>query len=123
MTKKFPMSEKDSSEQEEHTIILSEKEFDSLARAGGKKVVKVRYYYDTPSGQKAEIDIFKDKLIGLALVDFEFNDKKKKDEFTMPDFCLADVGQDKWLAGGILSGKSYSDLEKAFKKYNYKKII
>jgi len=75
-----------------------------------------------PNGQQAEVDIFKDRLIGLALVDFEFTNRKEKDEFIMPDFCLADVVQDKWLAGGILSGKKYSDLEKAFKKYNYKKI-
>jgi len=122
MTKKFPLSGKDSSEQEEHTIALSKKEFNSLLKTGGKKVVKIRYYYQMPNGQKAEIDIFQDKLRGLALVDFEFTDRNKKDEFVMPDFCLADVGQDKWLAGGILSGKSYSDLEKAFKKYNYKKI-
>jgi len=122
MTKKFPISGKDSSEQEEHTTILSKKEFNSLAKAGGKKVVKVRYYYKMPNGQQAEVDIFKDRLIGLALVDFEFTNRKEKDEFIMPDFCLADVVQDKWLAGGILSGKKYSDLEKAFKKYNYKKI-
>jgi len=122
MTKKFPMNGKDSSEQEEHTIILSGKEFDSLAKAGGKKVVKTRYYYKMSDGRTAEVDIFEDKLKGLALVDVEFDDKKKKDEFIMPDFCLADVGQDKWLAGGILAGKNYSYLEKAFKKYNYKKI-
>lgn len=122
MTKKFPINGKDSSEQEEHTIILSKKEFNALAKAGGKKVVKVRYYYQTPDNHKAEVDIFEDKLKGLILVDFEFTDKKEKDEFIMPEFCLADVGQDKWLAGGILSGRGYSDLEKSFKKYNYKKI-
>jgi len=122
MTKKFPILGKDSSEQEEHTIILSKKEFNSLAKAGGKKVVKVRHYYKMPNGQQAEVDIFKDRLIGLALVDFEFTNRKEKDKFMMPDFCLADVVQDKWLAGGILSGKKYFDLEKAFKKYNYKKI-
>jgi len=123
MTKKFPISGVDSSEQEEHTIILSKKEFNALAQAPGKKVVKTRYYYTTPDGQKAEVDIFKDRLKGLAMVDFEFDDRTKKDTFKMPDFCLADVVQDKWLAGGILSGKKYSDLEKAFKKYNYKKIL
>lgn len=122
MTKKFPISGRDSSEQEEHTIILFKKEFDSLAKAPGKKVVKTRYYYKMPNEQTAEVDIFEDRLIGLALVDFEFKTKEEKDNFKMPDFCLADVVQDKWLAGGILSGKKYSDLEKAFKKYNYKKI-
>jgi CYTH domain-containing protein len=122
MTKKFPINGKDSSEQEEHTTILSKKEYSALAKAPGKKVVKTRYYYKILDGQIAEIDIFEDKLKGLALVDVEFNDKNKKDEFVPPDFCLADVSQDKWLAGGLLAGKAVSNLKKVFQKYNYKKI-
>ena len=122
MTKKFPINGKDSSEQEEHTIILTKQEFDAMAKASGKKVVKVRYYYQLPGGQRAEVDIFSDKLKGLGLVDFEFKTKEEKENFMATDFCLAEVSQDKWLAGGILAGKGYKDIEKVFKKYNYKKI-
>ena len=122
MTKKICIDEKDKSEMEEHTIILSEEEYKSLAKAGGKKVVKARYYYDMPGGERAEVDIFKDKLVGLVLVDFEFNDKKKKDDFVMPEFCLADVSQDEWLAGGILAGKGYKDIQKFLDKAGYKII-
>ena len=122
LTKKFPINGQDSSEQEEHTIKLSEKEFDAVSKLDGKRVRKIRYYYGLPGGQLAEIDVFKDELEGLVLADFEFKTKEEKDNFLMPDFCLADVSQDKWLAGGLLAGKSYVDIEKVFEKYNYRKI-
>lgn len=40
----------------------------------------------------------------------------------MPDFCLADVTQEKFTAGGILAGKKYSDIEAELEKYGYKKF-
>lgn len=122
MTKKTPKNGNDSSEQEEHTIKLSEAEFAALSKIGGKKVRKKRYYYALGSGQKAEVDIFLDELEGLCAADFEFKTKEEKDNFTPPDFCLAEVTQDKWLAGGVLAGGNYPALEKYLNKYNYKKI-
>ena len=122
ITKKFPIAGNNSSEQEEHTIILSKKEFDALSKLESKKVRKIRYYYDMPGTKKVEVDIFLDELKGLCMVDFEFKTKKDKDSFVAPDFCLAEVTQDKWLAGGMLAGGKCSDLEKVFKKYKYKKI-
>ena len=52
----------------------------------------------------------------------KFKTKEEKDNFVAPDFCLAEVSQDKWLAGGMLAGGSISDLEECFKRYNYKRI-
>jgi CYTH domain-containing protein len=122
MTKKFPINEKDSSEQEEHTISLTKDEYNALRQADGKEVRKIRHYYQLSAGLMAEVDIFKDKLEGLGLVDVEFKTKEEKDKFLAPDFCLAEVSQDKWLAGGMLAGGEISGLEELFKKYNYKKI-
>jgi CYTH domain-containing protein len=123
MTKKFPVNENDISEQEEHTIILSEEEFKNLFKAGGKKIRKIRYYYDVPEGPSAEIDIFKDKLEGLAVVDFEFKTREEKRNFMPPDFCLAEITPDVAIAGGILAGGEYSKIEDHLKRYNYKKIL
>lgn len=123
MTKKVDMSKTDMTEKEEHTIILSENEFLSLAKSGGKKVKKIRYYYKMPDGSDAEIGIFLDDLAGLTLVDFEFKTREEKEKFLMPDFCLLEVSQDEVLAGGMLAGKSYLQIEKHLQEnYNYKKI-
>lgn len=122
ITKKQPVKGKYSSKQKEDTIILSEKEFNSLSKLDGKKLHKLRYYYDY-NGRVAEVDIFLDELKGLVLVDFEFAKEEEKDNFKIPDFCLADVTQDVFCAGGILCGKSYKDIEKDLRRCNYKKLI
>ena len=79
-----------------------------------------------PAGMKqcktAGIDIYLDELEGLGVVDFEFTSRQEKDSFKIPDFCLAEVTQDEIIAGGILAGKKYSDIELLLNKYNYKKI-
>jgi adenylate cyclase len=121
LTKKFPINGDNSSEQEEHTIVLSKEEYDVFAKMDGKKVHKTRYYYEMPNGSDAEIDIFKDELEGLRLVDFEFKTKDDKEKFSPPDFCHNEVTYDKWMAGGILAGGKYSDFEEFLKKHNYEK--
>ena len=40
----------------------------------------------------------------------------------MPDFCLADVTEEIFIAGGMLGGKKYKDIEIDLKKFNYKKL-
>jgi len=121
MTKKYPVSGKDSSEQEEHTINLTKEEFDELAQIEGKRFRKIRYLY--PCGERmAEIDIYQDELEGLGVVDFEFEKAEEKNNFVMPDFCLVDVTQSEEIAGGMLAGKKYADVEDFLKKHNYQKI-
>ncbi len=121
MTKKAPLVGNDSSEQKEQTISLSEGEFRILSNLGGKRLRKIRYYYPW-NGTTAEIDIYQDDLKGLILADFEFDSIEAKNNFTMPDFCLVDVTQEKGTAGGILAGKKYSDIQSVLDKYNYQKI-
>jgi adenylate cyclase len=121
ITKKVPIKGKDSSEQFEYTIPLNEGEFNSLVKVSGKKIRKFRYFY--PVGEKTcEIDLFQDELLGLAEVDFEFKSVSEKNSFQPPDFCLANVTQEKTFAGGILAGKNYQDIEAELKKYAYIKL-
>ena len=120
LTKKEPIDEADASHQKEQTIILTEIEFNALSNLKGKKIEKIRYYYDY-NGKIAEIDVLHVLLKGLTLVDFEFETIEEKDSFEMPDFCLADVTQDVFVAGGVLCGKCYGDIENELKKYNYNK--
>ena len=122
ITKKEPVKGNDSSHQREQTIILTESEFIELTHLEGKKVHKVRYCYDY-NGRTAEIDVFQGPLKGLVVVDFEFEKIGEKNSFEMPDFCLADVTQEKFIAGGMLCGKSYEDIEDDLKRFNYSELF
>jgi len=121
LTKKFPVKDGDSSEQEEHTIILSQEEFEEFSKLEGAKLRKIRYYYPVRN-LMAEIDVFQDKLQGLCMVDFEFKTKEEKENFKAPDFCAAEITQEEIFAGGFLVGSSYEDAKPALDKLNYKKL-
>ncbi|MDZ7611892.1 MAG: hypothetical protein U5L10_03955 [Candidatus Moranbacteria bacterium] len=122
MTKKQPVKGGDASAQTEETIILSREEFDALNnQVEGKRVRKVRYSYNH-QGKTAEIDVFQDDLKGLVLVDFEFESVNDKEIFVMPDFCLADVTQEDFIAGGMLCGKGCGDIEEKLNRFGYQKI-
>lgn len=117
MTKKEPI-DGDTSRQEEQTIILTEAEFVALSQVAGKRVRKIRYEY--PWGKYiAEVDVFQDDLAGLVLVDVEFPTVEEKENFSMPEFCLADVTSAKFTAGGMLCGKGYVDIETELERWGY----
>ncbi len=122
ITKKSPVDLNDSSEQSEETIPLTKEEFSDFLKVDGKRLRKIRYYYPI-NNKTAEIDVFLDDLEGLATVDFEFDSVEEKKSFVMPDFCLADVTQEKGAAGGILAGKKYLDIQPILDKYGYKKLV
>jgi adenylate cyclase len=122
LTKKQPVEGNDSSHQLEQTIKLSEVEYATLDKINSKVVSKIRYEYPY-FGLTAEIDVFQGELEGLVVVDFEFTTLEERDSFVMPDFCLADVTQDLFIAGGMLCGKKYADIEEDLEKYNYEKIV
>lgn len=121
ITKKVMASGTDSSHMLEHTIELTSEEFAALTAAPGKRVAKRRYDYEY-EGRKAEIDVFEGELDGLVVVDFEFTDRDDQLAFQMPDFCLADVTQEAFIAGGKLAGKSYADIQADLDRYGYQPL-
>ena len=121
LTKKEPVKTEDSSWQLEQTISLTREEYDVFAKLPGKIVSKIRYKYPY-QGRIAEIDVFQDKLKGLVLVDFEFDKKSSMSHFKMPDFCFVDVTSEKFIAGGMLCGKKYSDIAQQLLKFKYQKL-
>jgi len=122
LTKKNHINPADSSELIEDTILLSKEEFaDLYAQLDGKRVHKIRYYYEY-QGRCAEVDVFQDNLKGLVLVDVEFPSTEAKEKFIMPDFCLCEVTQEEFIAGGMVCGKTYKDLALELEKFGYKKI-
>ena len=100
ITKKRLVNQNDASHRIEETIKLSEAEFLALEKIDGKKVRKIRYFYEF-DGNMGEIDVFLDNLAGLILADFEFKGVDIKDAHLMPPFCLADVTQSSFTAGGL----------------------
>jgi len=121
ITKKEPVSGTDSSHQMENTIPLTEGEFNDLEELHGKRVRKVRYYYNE-NGQDYEIDVFQDGLEGLVLVDVEFTSNEEKAKFVAPDWFGGDVTQEKFVAGGMLCGKVYEDIQENLDSFNYSPI-
>ena len=83
---------------------------------------KVRYYL-TKESHTFEIDVFQDGLRGLGLVDVEFKIMAEKNAAAMADFCLAEVTQEDWCAGGMLCGKQYKDIEPELKRFGYLPIV
>jgi len=122
ITKKEPVVEGDASHQEEQTIKLTKIEFEALNGLEGKRVRKLRYNFDY-NNRTAEVDVFQDALEGLVLVDFEFETIEEKDKFEMPNFCLADITQELFTAGGMICGKSYKDIESDLERFGYQKLF
>ncbi len=107
--------------QVEQVIKLNEVEFKTLAHLGGKRTRKMRYYYPY-EGYIAEIDVFQDDLAGLVIIDFVFEAPDEKANFTMPDFCLAEVTEEVFLDGGRLAGKMYPEIKKELDRFEYKAL-
>ena len=119
ITKKSPIQD-DVSEMMEYTIELTSEEYEALASCSKKRVVKKRYFTKIDEFD-AEVDVFEEGLKGLVLVDFEFADINKKNKFKMPESMLADVTSEEFIAGGMLAGKKYEDIEEKLKEYGYEK--
>lgn len=122
LTKKYPVDNGDKSELVEETIVLSKGEYAVLEKLEGKKVAKIRYYYPY-KGRVAEFDVFLGALAGLVVVDVEFDSSEEKGVFDMPDFCMADITQEEFVAGGFICGKTYEEVKPTLDKYGYEKII
>lgn len=121
ITSKQPVAPGDQSHQHENTIPLTKEEYDELAVVPGKRVAKTRYLYEE-NGRTYEVDVFKDGLAGLVLVDVEFSSAEEKAAFTPPDWLGPEVTQKVFLAGGMLCGKRFDDIKDKLAEFNYSPI-
>ena len=121
ITKKVPAKENNFSEFIEETIPLSKEEYNELSLIAGKRLHKIRHTWRIGE-TTVDLDIFQDDLFGLVIADFEFNSIDAKEIFVAPDWCLCDVTQAEFIAGGLLAGKKYSDIKSELLKFGYKGI-
>lgn len=114
---------RDSSQIIEYNIPLEEEEFRALtAHIEGRRIHKLRYQYEVASAYHCTFDVFLDNLAGLILIDFEFSSLQEMAAFTIPDFCLEEVTQEQFLAGGDLSGKYYVEIASRLATYGYRPL-
>lgn len=122
LTKKVPTTSGQGFE--EYTIPLSEKEYSVFEKVEGRVLAKTRYNKIISPHITCHLDVYKETLKGLVIVDFEFISEEVMKSFVPPDYCLVEVSKNSPLAGGLLAGKSFVDLEEwVFRKFNYTKLI
>lgn len=121
ITKKVQPDQGDASRHLEMTIDLSETEYAALRKASSRTVAKKRYQV-TIDTFSAEVDVFTGNLAGLVLIDFEFSTPEAMEQFSPPDCCLLDVTQEVFIAGGMLAGRSYHDIEPALTRLGYSNL-
>jgi CYTH domain-containing protein len=121
LTKKVPATSGQGFE--EYTIPLSEKEYSVFEEIKGRVLAKTRYNKTISPDIICHLDVYKENLQGLVIVDFEFKSEEAMSKFTAPDYCLTEIPKKGPLAGGLLAGKSFADLEEwIFKEYKYTKL-
>lgn len=119
--KKLPVVEGDASAHTEYSIPLNADEYAALSAASTRKISKHRYKV-VIGGYPAEVDIFSGALSGLILIDFEFSDMEAKELFEAPSCCGADVTNEEFLAGGVLSSLTYEDISADLDGLGYTKL-
>lgn len=121
LTKKIVIESGNLSEHREITLPLTQLEYDELATVRGRALTKRRFFlpYQNKIGQ---VDVFLDKLYGLIVVDFEFTSLLERDSFIPPDYCLANVTQEEFIAGGFLAGKTYEEIAQYLSVFNYERL-
>jgi hypothetical protein len=54
-----------------------------------------------------------------VLINVEFDTAEEKNTFIKPSYALVEVTQEPWAAGGMLAGKSYTDIMPSLHKDGY----
>lgn len=121
LTKKVVLDPTDVSTQAEHTVPLSESEFTLFRQLGGRVLRKSRFTLDTKETE-THVDVFRDGLRRLILVEFEFPDEITRDEFLPPDYCTTEVDQEHFIAGAYLAGRSYADIQPGLARLRYEPL-
>ena len=121
LVKKKPVGE-DVSIQKEEVIRLTADEYLVLATSLDCLEVRKRRFLYTKNDTVAEIDVFGGGLQGLVLIDYEFENEDDMNNFSPPEYCLVEVTQEKFIAGGTLAGKSYEDMQNKLNTFKYIKL-
>ena len=121
LTKKLQVRSGDASVYSEVTIPLTESEYRELVDGRERRLSKTRFS-GRWNGVSMVVDVFEERLRGLALVDVEFECRSAMEHFATPKFFLADVTQESFVAGGLLAGRRYEDIETELERFGYARL-
>ncbi|NIW50175.1 MAG: hypothetical protein GWN30_36990 [Gammaproteobacteria bacterium] len=102
LTQKFQADDQDATQTTITNLYLTEAEYRLFAELEAQVIEKRRFAYHTPE-RKFSIDVFDGRLSGLILAETEFETMAELAGFTLPDFALRDVTDDRYFTGGHLA--------------------
>ena len=92
------------------SIYLPENEFAILAAVlPGRRIRKIRHRLKAPPGVVLSADEFQGELLGLRMVEAEFDTDERMAGFAMPDFAIREVTDDLRFGGGSLVANGLPD--------------
>ncbi len=115
LTKKFVLGE-NKGQLEEVTLPLKKSEFKVLFPRAYKKIFKTRYSFCW-HGYKVDLDVFRGKLKGLIIAEFEFASKEEMEQFLPPSFLGAEITQQEWATNSRLALLTFSRVQKILTRY------
>lgn len=109
---KLGLSQDCAIQNEEVEMPLTREAYEHLReKIDGNLVEKTRYVLPLSQGRKAELDIFKGRLDGLAFVEVEFESETAAKEFELPDWFGEDV------SGNIAFSNAYLSKVESFAQW------
>lgn len=118
--KKFIKSSQETGYTSEETKDLSKKEFINLWDKAKKKIRKIRYFYPLLNSFTAEIDIYKDNLEGLTVVEVEFPSIEAYKRFKRPNWFGKEVTDSKGVYPPVIADMTFEEVDKINRGYSQK---
>lgn len=104
----------------EETKKISQEEFLRLLEKSDKKVSKMRYFYPLLHNLTAEVDIYKDNLLGLNVVEVEFSNIGTCEQFETPNWFGKEVTDSKGIYPPFIANLSIKEVNKINDDYKQK---
>lgn len=96
---------------DEYEIPLDKESFDDLWKIAVKKLSKIRYYYQNDDGADIRVDIFNEKLEGLAVAEVVFDNEESYRNFDKPSWLGREIVDEEWASNQFFAGTTYSKLK------------
>lgn len=115
--KYYAGSSKESAQIIEKTESISKDRYIELVKQATKKIVKTRYYYPLENNLIAEIDIYRNQLDGVNVVEVEFPSLRRLHNFSKPNWFGNEVTDSQACWPLYMSDKTSSEILKDLNNY------